>query len=246
MNCFIAVSDANSGSPVPDSALNWFPPISAAGLPVPSTEFVLYDPFALYPVLDGEPMGDFPTEALHDACKRIGFPVFLRTDLASAKHGGPSAFKVESPDRLMQCVFETFEDNCLKDIAAATHAFMVRQYVAIQHTFTAFRGLPIGREWRFFADRDKVLCQHFYWPEDALNIVQTTGLDWRAQLHKLAAPLAANELNALSDMAVRAVRAVGSGAWSVDFALDLDGKWWLIDMATAGRSWHPPCDAVRK
>lgn len=246
MNCSNAASDANARSPIPDSALNWFPPIAAAGLPVPSTEFVLYDPFALYPVLDGEPMGDFPTEALHDACKRIGFPVFLRTDLASAKHGGPSAFRVDSPDRLMQCVFETFEDNCLKDLAGATHAFMVRQYVAIQHTFTAFRGLPIGREWRFFADQDKVFCQHFYWPEDALNIVQTTGTDWRVQLHELAVPLAANELTALSDMALRAVRAIGSGAWSVDFALDVDGKWWLIDMATAGRSWHPPCDAVRK
>jgi len=243
MNCSNAASDANARSPIPDSALNWFPPIAAAGLPVPSTEFVLYDPFALYPVLDGEPMGDFPTEALHDACKRIGFPVFLRTDLASAKHGGPSAFKVDSPDRLMQCVFETFEDNCLKDIAGATHAFMVRQYVAIQHTFTAFRGLPIGREWRFFADQANVLCHHFYWPEEALTNAQTQGLDWRVQLHELASPLVTNDLAALSDMALRAVGAIGAGAWSVDFALDVDGKWWLIDMATAGRSWHPDCSA---
>ena len=146
----------------------------------------------------------------------------------------------------MRCVFETFEDNCLKDIAGATHAFMVRQYVAIQHTFTAFLGLPIGREWRFFADQDKVLCQHFYWPEDALNIVQTTGLNWRVQLRELAAPLGANDLSALLGMALRAVRAIGAGAWSVDFALDVDGKWWLIDMATAGRSWHPKCAGVAK
>jgi hypothetical protein len=246
MNSSNALSDANASSPIPDSALNWFPPIAAAGLPVPRTEFVPYAPFALYPVLDGEPMGDFPKEALYDACKRIGYPVFLRTDLASAKHGGPSAFKVDSPDQLMQCVFETFEDNCLKDIAGATQAFMVREYIAIQHTFTAFRGLPIGREWRFFADQEKVLCQHFYWPEEALTHAQTTGLDWRVQLHELAEPLAAKELSVLSDMALRAVRAIGLGAWSVDFALDVDGKWWLIDMATAGRSWHPKCCAASR
>jgi len=40
-------------------------------------------------------------------------------------------------------------------------------------------------------------------------------------------------------MALRAVRAVGKGSWSVDFALDANGKWWLIDMALAADSWHP-------
>ena len=28
------------------------------------------------------------------------------------------------------------------------------------------------------------------------------------------------------------------GAWSVDFLCDVDGTWWLTDMALAGMSYH--------
>lgn len=31
-------------------------------------------------------------------------------------------------------------------------------------------------------------------------------------------------------------------AWSVDFARDETGDWWLIDMAVAADSWHPDCE----
>jgi len=37
----------------------------------------------------------------------------------------------------------------------------------------------------------------------------------------------------------RADRAMEQHAWSVDFARDTDGKWWVIDMALASHSWWP-------
>ena len=63
----------------------------------------------------------------------------------------------------------TFEDNVLKGIADATSAFLVREFLEIPAAFEAFGGLPIGREWRFFADQESVLCRHFYWPEAAFE-----------------------------------------------------------------------------
>ena len=32
--------------------------------------------------------------------------------------------------------------------------------------------------------------------------------------------------------------------WSVDFLRDIHGKWWLIDMGEAYKSWHPSCSKV--
>jgi len=40
-------------------------------------------------------------------------------------------------------------------------------------------------------------------------------------------------------MAIEAAK-VCDGRWSVDFARDRSGKWWLIDMALMAASWHWP------
>jgi hypothetical protein len=147
----------------PNSALVWLPAIVDAGLPVPRTEVIRFSPPALYPILDGEkPEDDFSIKELQDACQRIGYPAFLRTDLSSAKHDGPRAYRVNSVEDLWRCVYLTFESNALKDLSDICQAFLVREFITIPPTFTAFAGLPIGREWRIFADQNAVLCEHFY------------------------------------------------------------------------------------
>ena len=148
---------------------------------------------------------------------------------------------MDTPARLMECVFRTFEESCLKDISADTQAFMVREYLSIPATFTAFGGLPIGREWRFFADQQGILCSHFYWPSDAFDRQPGLPASWRTDLASTSSRLSQYDQASLSEMAARAACTIGYGAWSVDFALDANGKWWLIDMATAERSWHPKC-----
>ena len=56
-------------------------------------------------MLDGEAMsGDFPMDQLAAACERIGYPAFLRTDLACAKHEGPAGYKVAREADLNRCV----------------------------------------------------------------------------------------------------------------------------------------------
>ncbi len=239
----LAIERRRALGPDPNSALIWFPPIERAGLPVPKTEFVEYNPNSLFPLLDGQPMGDFPMKELEQACERVGYPCFLRTDLASSKHDGPRSFKVSGPAELPQAVYLTFESNCLKDLAPFTRAFMVREWITIPAAFTAFGGLAIGTEWRFFADQESARCHHFYWPEEAFEYsFDRPGAgpaDWQERLKRLAAEPDQEILGRLEAMAFDAARAVGAGAWSIDFALDARGKYWLIDMARAEASWHP-------
>ena len=70
--------------------------------------------------------------------------------------------------------------------------------------------------------------------------------DWRDLLAE-SHVLSAEDLAALDRMAFRAARACGGGKWSVDFALDRAGKFWLIDMAVAEDSYHwPGCQNGRE
>ena len=70
----------------------------------------------------------------------MGYPVFVRTDLASAKHDGPKSYRADSEEDLLRCVCRTFEDNACKDIVDFTRCWMFREFLNIGHSFTGFGG----------------------------------------------------------------------------------------------------------
>lgn len=79
------------------SMLYWFDRVAAAGLPVPSTTIVPIAPEtmkAFWARVDGAEITDESVWAPFEAAARAqGFPCFLRTDLSSAKHDGPTAYR---------------------------------------------------------------------------------------------------------------------------------------------------------
>lgn len=225
--------------PDQNSALIWLPAVQALDFPSPRTEVVKFDPRDLYPLLDGKEPTNFPLAECQQACARIGFPVFVRTDLASAKHDGPAAYKIESPEDVLRCIGRTFEDNCCKFMEFGLEAFLFRQFIEVEAAFTAFHGHPITQEWRIFADQEGAQCSHFYWPKEAFRN-QRLPSGWEELLASLSQPPL--ELATLEGVAAKVVRSLGFGAWSVDFLNDAHGAWCLIDMARAESSWHPEHD----
>ena len=175
------------------------------------------------------------------ACDKIGWPCFLRTDLGSAKHSGPSCYLLTDKETIKKKLFTLAEDQEMKFWMQGPPpaVFMVRQFLDLDYSFVAFDGLPISREWRIFANPDGLICAHPYWPEHAIkgNFHGKTPKGWTKQLkghHR--EPGCMPEL---ISMAIRAAK-VCDGEWSVDFAMDKAGKWWLIDMAVKDDSWHWP------
>ena len=226
------------------SALYWFPLIKAARLPVPRTEFVpVADYLDLIRLFDGD-----EPHTWKDLCSRvdaaasiIGEPCFLRTDIGSAKHSGPKAYRFPGSNNLrMQPLVNTIEDHeCKHMFGPEASAFMLREFLDLDAPFTAFGGLPIAREWRFFADDNHVFCAHPYWPTSSIEENFWNGpepVDWRERLAALNEIPA--EFEQLSAMAIKAAAACGAFPWSVDFARDRGGKYWLIDMAPMSQSWH--------
>jgi hypothetical protein len=239
----------------PNSALIWLPPILRAGLPVPRTEVIRVDPDALWVAIgDARPeetthAHPVPWDEMEAAAARIGYPCFVRTDLSSAKHDGPACYRLDGPDGLRGVVLSTFYDNATKDLASGPtplRAMLFRAWLDLDAPFSAFgdeRGQhPIAHEWRVFAGGGTPPCTHFYWPEGAIEDHAPSVEDWRTQRNAMEQipALSLGQLVVLAESAVRAVNGGDAGPrWSVDFARDRAGLWWLIDMALASASWHP-------
>jgi hypothetical protein len=225
-----------------NSSLNWLPKIEAAGLPTPRTITIPYSHTAVMPIFDGEESAEMDrlVIAVKEAASAIGLPVFIRTDLGSAKHSGPTAYCIDSLERAAHPICRTIEDNEMKFWLEreGPKAILVRQFLTLEAPFTAFHGLPISREWRLFSDGERIICRHPYWPAEALAEHHGLPVGWRAMLKRLhRLPL---EMPEVERLAVLAAKVQDGGSWSVDLAKDTAGKWWLTDMATMADSYHWP------
>jgi hypothetical protein len=230
---------------IQDSAKFWLPRITTnvwLNEFVPRTALVEYNQDALAQSLRGKHTTEYERLyyiVAHEA-KQIGYPVFIRTDITSAKHAGKSAWKVVSEEELNFALLTTLSASELKTTfqPIKASAILVREFLDLGTSGrTAFNGLPIGREFRLFADQNGLQCWHSYWPEEALTGKMDDGGE-----PEIMRQWSDGWINTdVIDAAVTAAKAMGAGKWSIDFAHDVQGSWWLLDMATAGNSYHATC-----
>jgi hypothetical protein len=233
----------------------WFPKIERAGLPVPRTEIVQTD-LDLSLLLDGKLPGhgdaftDFLADLLAaaDQVRHGHDPFFLRTGHGSAKHEWRETCYVQGGhigDHVMRLV----EWSHMVDVMGLPHStWAVRALIPTRTLFTVeeWRGFPVTREFRVFAsglgpDEPEPTCTfHPYWPESAFPALDDVQ---RAQVQAMG-KLTWEESEVLTMLAARATYAVGGGYWSIDFLEDVDGKFWLTDMADGERSFKNPVEAV--
>lgn len=224
-----------------NSLLYWFPKVCALGIPVPRTHsMVLCDDAvsALLATLDGSRVPDGFMKPIQEAAAEMGFPLFLRTDLQSGKHGWKKTCYVEDASCLQANIIGVVEENMLGACCFGPlfEALVFREFLDLETNFTAFYGsMPINRERRYFVRDGSILCHHPYWPADAID-GHADDPDWRNKLAVLNEEPDA-ETALLSDYALTASRSL-PGFWSADFAKATDGTWYLIDMALGGESFH--------
>jgi hypothetical protein len=174
-------------------------------------------------------------DSLKPAIEQIGLPAFIRTDFSSAKHGGPKAYLITDPEDYNRQLGETLEYTALKTMFSKNKpsAILVREFLKLEHKFTAFGGLPISNEWRYFSDGEKILCKHPYWPKEALESYAKDP-EWQSKLDSYVGT------DTMDNLIINAAKIQCENIWSVDIAKDENGKWWLTDMATAANSYHWP------
>lgn len=220
-----------------NSMLYWYPKIK--NLKIPQPETVSYD-------LTVEEMRDLvPSNCenlnyiqMEKLIERLGgYPVFLRTDLASNKHNWENAAFVKNKESLKKCVLNTIEFNLMAIWDAPVLQLVFRKYIPMKNLFTAFHGdMPVNPEIRFFIRDGKILCYHWYWIEDAM--IRPSDPNYK----QIIAQEKEKTLSNISQIASQASQVAevfrNDGYWSVDFCLSAEGTWYLIDMATGEKSWH--------
>ncbi len=217
------------------SMLYWWPQIKDLPIPQPKTIVLPVPILVLAAAVDGDISGLLPFIPQFDAAaEEFGYPVFVRTDHLSAKHQYESTCFVPSPDELLRHIGALVEMN-FAIFGPGPSALVFREYISLASAFTAFEGLPIAPERRYFVRDGEVECHHPYWPADAIRRPSTA--DWRAWLDWM------NEENDEEiALLLGYAEQVGSrlpGYWSVDFALASGERWFLIDCAEGEKSWHP-------
>lgn len=230
----------------PNSALIWLPIIEKLGIKSLKTKIIPYNHADIVNYLEGGKSKTIEqlTGQIINACEEIGWPCFIRTDLSSCKHNGPDDYLAKDISNVRWVILRTVEDNEMKFWFAGPPplSILVREFLYLDAPFKAFHNHPIAREWRFFVNENDLICFHPYWPHFAIQ--NPTSEDWSEKLFLLyKIPF---EILSLKDIAINIVKEL-HGEWSVDFAMDIKGEWWLIDMATMNDSWHwPKCPNARK
>lgn len=237
----------------PNCISYWYPKLQAAGVRTPETRILtahlnLWDLVGDEPrVPSGSPAAwrDWLTE-LEVAARSVGEPCFLRAGLGSDKHNWahscfiPKITRVELARRVSWLVDWLY---CRDLEPGPAWVFAVRRYVPLLSAFTAWRGLPIGKERRYFIRRGGVVCHHAYWPVDAFTHEAETGCvpaNW-PQLLAECNRETPKEVDQLREQTHQVALEFPHGYWSVDWACGQDGHWYCLDMAEGARSWHPPC-----
>jgi hypothetical protein len=149
---------------IEDSMLFWYPKIKILDIPQPKTE--IYEiPKNILENLCEENMQNLDMNAVKEVANRIGYPLFLRTDLASGKFFWKRSCFVEKEEDLKQHIFEVISFNQCADICGLPfEALVFREYIPMKNLFTAFYGeMPVNPEIRFFVKDGEVKCWHWYW-----------------------------------------------------------------------------------
>lgn len=219
----------------------WFPPLQAAGLPVPATEIVETD-VNLLQLLDGNYPDGFDAfmKELEGAVKRIGLPCFLRTGHTSGKHEWRRTCMLSDRNRLGWHVAALVESSALADMfGLPTQTWVVRELIQTEPLFHClnYEDFPVTREFRFFVENGAVTHWQPYWPAGACEQGKPDNDGWDVLLDE-ASQIDAPEREKLEALAIAAATAVDDGYWSVDLLQDAGGAWWITDMADGAQSFR--------
>ena len=224
----------------PNCLSYWFPLIESL-VPVPRTEIVRSgDLSALFDNEIPDGWCEFLAE-MNTARGKIGGDCFLRTGQGSGKHDWAKTCYLPETANIADHVAALVDWSVLVDFMGLPFdVWCVREMLPTSPIGACprYRGMPVCREFRFFAEAGQVKCFHPYWP---LGALQDGGLaggfseGWYEEFCRLED----KEPQRMAEIVSNAV----PGAWSID-VLETKRGWFVTDMAVAERSFHwPGCPA---
>jgi len=228
---------------VQSSMLLWYPKLTKLPIPQVKTEIIETGHDVLSNCIRKDcDLPDTIWKSLHDAMDKIrNYPMFMRTDQASAKHSWKDTCFLPSKKDLKQHLYSLLEEHEMQNMAGELgyDAIVFREFLELESSFTTdfYGDFPVNKELRCFIDNGKLVSIHNYWFEDAVEQGHPHDLKWREKLKQLN-NISKKDLQEIKEQ-LSEVNKVFKEYWSVDFAKSKEGIWYLIDMARGEVSYHP-------
>jgi hypothetical protein len=164
-----------------------------------------------YPYLEGITPKSFLLTNLDDCqqvIEKLGFPVFVRGAVRSRKAAGLKAC-VATTRLELQLLVKQFLDSEYRSRGRV----IVREFVNLKHARSSKEGFPLGREYRVFVYRNKVLGFSYYWEgEDPYK------------------KLSPDEEQQVLSLAIEAAARLGVPFMAVDIGQTENGQWIIIEV----------------
>jgi hypothetical protein len=163
-----------------------------------------------YPRLDDLTFRTVPVTDVSEceqAAATLGFPVFVKGAVRSARTRGWKACVAENVDELRALV-----TDLLAMENRSRGRVVVRQLARLRHARVTEHGFPLGREYRVLLHRAEVLGHGYYWEGDDPLMA-----------------LSADEERSVLDLAREGARRVGAPFMTVDVGQLEDGAWKIVE-----------------
>ena len=238
----------------PNNLSFWFPKVKDCGFRVPET-IVIPVPDPVVEAFFQEEPGDkerirafIHETVIPEVRKMKGLP-FIKNGCYSGKfnfkHCCPADIEEET---IMDCVSTIQYESLCRFTSGVTEIVLRERIPAEEHAGTIYGGMPLQTEFRVFYDFDRLVplyCVN-YWDRDycrdAIHRNPDDGKKYDILYPHILGEYQRKVPFLITEILQKLPRVTGlTGLWSVDFLLDKDGTFWLIDMAVAQQSayWDP-------
>lgn len=218
----------------------WWPIVKDCGVPMPKTTMIEYQGSqeALYGYVDGNYDDYFKkyVDEITIVASAIGYPIFVRTDMASSKHDWKNTCYIENEEQIPSHLSKLIEFTFMADIIGLGFlGIAIREFLTLNWKFTAFWGeMPVAKEFRFFVKGGEVQCWHPYWPPRSIE--KPSIENWREVLKEINT-MFKSDYYILEAYAQKIGRVI-EGYWSIDFCETKNNGWYMTDMAVGEESYH--------
>lgn len=216
----------------PASMEFWYPRLTeVSGLNLPQTEWVSLqaskvDEGTIHEMYSAT----YDFSEVKSALDSIGIPAFVRTDQASdGRQKGGACIESHTESEIRSTIGAVLDFN-ITWAEVPFCSLVIQEWIDKQSVSEA----DFGVEVRFFIENGEVLNWGFYWPESDVNINSS---DY-SHLQRIAKENITQIIPSVQKIAER-FDGVNSSAWSVDFVLSKDTKWYCTDMAPKEMSMEP-------
>lgn len=227
----------------PTSFTNWYPQIkNIVKTPISQCIDISYDDFGnVINLFDNIPLPNKTLKNFNKIVKKIkdfgtiyGYPLFIKSYTFSSKHNWENTCFIDKNSDILKHITNIIMDSELVNCESGL-GFVIRKFIDTSYSpFTAFEGMPVVKERRYFIKNKKVYGRQEYWVEGAFKNQNLTPKQWK-QLRGLNLQTKEEILYLKSE--TEKIIKVLDGDWSVDWLMDSKGQWWCIDLAEMHKSY---------